>query len=171
MNKSRSQYLQQATGMNQTQVKYCKKITQKIFDYPISETFRLPFDYLDQNDKIKKPMDLGIIIEKLEEGQYQSVEKWKEDMNLVFKNATYLQDPFSYISAELVGIFKRLTEDIPKNELEEWRYKVKKAHAKLVEAAESKPYIVKKSTLQPGNRPAPRPSGRIILRASSSANI
>ena len=168
MNKSRSQFTLSG-NLTQTQVKYMLKITQKIYDFPISLDFREPVNLKDYLEKIKKPMDLGTVLEKIKKGAYPNVEKWREDMNLIWKNALSYNNQTSllwFIASELQIVFKQMSEEIPKNDLEEWRYKVKRAHQKLIKVAEAKPEVEKKPNMQPG---APR-SGtrtRLLLRAPS----
>ena len=165
MNKSKSQFALSG-NLTQTQAKYMTKITQKIFDFPISLDFREPVNIKGYLDKIKKPMDLGTVLDKLQKGMYPNVEKWKDDMNLIWRNAITFnpQDNIiSVIASELQIVFKQMSEDIPKNDLEEWRYKVKRAHQKFVKVAEAKPEVEKKSNTQPrsGTR------ARLLLRAPS----
>ena len=129
--------------LTNVQHKHCKKITNYIYNLPIAEPFQTPITgFPEYFEKIKKPMDLGTVLDKLEKGLYNSVEKWKEDMNQIWKNAM-LFNPDNHIyhimADELLRLFKSFSESIPKNEIEDWHYYVSKTQSKLSKMCESKP--------------------------------
>lgn len=66
-------------------------------------------------------------MEKLNCELYGSVEAWKSDINLIWKNAkTYNQGGVFFIMAEeLENIFKKMSETIPATETDEWYVKLK----------------------------------------------
>jgi hypothetical protein len=66
----------------------CRDITQMIFDHPQSESFREdPTPWVNgYTEVIKSPMWIKRVLEKLDNGQYLTVEKWQSDMNLIWDN-------------------------------------------------------------------------------------
>ena len=152
-------------ALSSTQVKYMLKITNRIKDLPISEDFYIIKDY---SERIKKPMDIKTVLSKLQGNEYTNIEKWKEDMNQIWKNTQQHYTPQTLmflLAQELSNLFKQLAEEIPKNNLEEWRYKVKKQHQKLMKIAEAKPEVEKKQNTSGPGRASSRP--RFLLRAPS----
>lgn len=127
------------SGMNTMQVHYCTKITNKLYNYPISDSFRQPVNpdedgCNDYFDRIKRPMDLGTVLQNLSENKYQSIDQWKNDVNQIWKNAMTYNDPSSpiyIIALDLSETFKKMAESIPKTPTEEWVRKLRKEHAKL----------------------------------------
>lgn len=146
--------------------------------YPIASFFSRPVDpeldgARDYHEKIKKPMDLGTLHQKLLENKYPSVDKWKDEMNLIWKNAmTYNPDvsPIYAIAKELSEVFRRACETIPKNEIDSWTYQVRKTHSKLMRLLESKPDLSRKSINPNKSTSSNRPT-KIVLRQKSQQNI
>ena len=146
-------------------------------DFPISFFFLSPVDperdgVPDYFDKIKKPMDLGKVMTRLEENYYPSVEEWKKDVNLIWKNATTYHPEQSYIyvvAKELFDAFRKLCENIPRTELEVWTCKVRKTHQKLMKLIDAKPDLTKKSNISLGI-PKPRQT-KIFLRQNSTTSV
>ena len=93
----------------------CYKITQKLLDHPISNIFSHRIDeIIDQApgyyDIIKNPMDLGTIMEKVENGMYKNMKEWISDVNLVFSNSILYNTEHSYIAIaahHLEDVFKK----------------------------------------------------------------
>lgn len=164
-------------GLSGVQKNYCIKITKKIMDYPISIFFRKPVDPEKDNapgyyDKIKKPMDLSTVLKHLDENHYTSVERWKDEMNLIWRNAMSYNPEGDYIhmiAKELNYVFQRFCEKIPKTELEAWIFRVGKKHAKLMKLIEAKPDPTKK-LLVPATPPKPPRQTKVLLRQKSSTS-
>jgi hypothetical protein len=154
--------------------RFCLKVTEKIMRLPIASAFCLPVDPQRDNcpdyfDKIKKPMDLSLVHKKLTENQYPSVDRWKEDMNLIWKNATLYNSDRSFlygVAKELNDFLKRKCENIPTTETQLWHYKVGRAHAQLVKLLDAKPDPTKKLILGSSNVPKPARPTKITLRSS-----
>lgn len=133
------------TPLSGVVLSYCKKVTQKIYDTSISEFFREPVDVKSipgYSEKIKHPMDLSTVLKKLNSNQYSSVDKWKEDMNLIWINATNFNGPDTpaYVMAkQLQSIFKGYTEKIPRNEFQAWAFKMSHEQEKLLTLLSQKP--------------------------------
>ena len=162
------------SSMTQIQKNYCIKVTRKIMDYPISVFFLNPVDperdrAPDYFQKIRRPMDLGTVMKKLEGDNYSTVDKWKEEMNLIWKNATTYNNESNYIymiAKELSDIFRKFCENVPKTEIDFWLYKVRKTHTKLMKLIESKPDPTRKLSIQ-SNQPKAQRQTKILLRQKS----
>lgn len=127
------------------QYKHCLKVTNKMSKFPIAVYFLDQVDLKEHPDyltKVRKPMYLGKVLEKLETHQYSTLNDWKNDMNMIWKNAfTYNeQNSLVYLIAEeLQKKFKEFTETIPLSKDEEWVFKMKKIHNKYQRILQAKP--------------------------------
>ncbi|OHT04811.1 Bromodomain containing protein [Tritrichomonas foetus] len=69
----------------------CLKFTTSLISHPLSQLFRKPYKPVDSTDDyfeiVKNPMDLSTIKSKLTKNEYSSLQKWENDMNLIFENA------------------------------------------------------------------------------------
>jgi hypothetical protein len=116
-------------------------------NYSIARFFREPVDpeqdhAEDYYDKIKKPMDLGTVLQNLHDDKYPTVEKWKDDMNLIWKNAmTYngQTSPLYSIAKDLSDIFRQKSEVIPATQTEEWLFALRRRHHKIMQLLEARP--------------------------------
>lgn len=134
------------SSMNSTQANYCTKVTNKLYDYSLSNFFRQPVNPVEDGcedyfERIKRPMDLGTVLQNLKDNKYQSIEQWKNDMNQIWKNAMIYNEPSSpiyIIAQDLSELFKKKVESIPKTPVEEWVMKMRKEHAKLQKLFELK---------------------------------
>jgi hypothetical protein len=161
--------------MTEIQHRFCIKITQKVMGLAIAASFLEPVDpneAIGYLDKIKKPMDLGSVLRKLMENQYSSVDRWKEDMNLIWRNAMTYNAERSILYAlakELNEYFRRKCEHIPRNELEFWIYHVNRTHIKLMKLLEAKPDPTKKAILKQSGVPKSTRPTKILLRQKSQS--
>ena len=81
--------------------------------------------------RIQKPVWLERVVERLQDSYYPSVEKWREDVNQIWKNARKFNGEDSVISAmatELETLFKEWSEEVTASNLEKWVSQMKKAH-------------------------------------------
>lgn len=162
--------------MTSVQRRLCIEITEKIISLPIAGHFSRPVNpeldgAPDYFEIIKKPMDLSLVLKKLNDDQYTTLDKWKEDMNQIWKNAQTYNDhttPIHAIARELSEYFRRRCENIPRNEIELWLSKVNKKHVKLMRILDAKP-DPKKNVLDAKPKSA-RPT-KILLRQKSSTAI
>lgn len=74
------------------QLAKCNDLLKEMMRYPSATWFLEPVDHVKMNIPdypliIKEPMDFRTIKEKLEEGAYETADKFASDMRLVFKNA------------------------------------------------------------------------------------
>jgi hypothetical protein len=163
--------------MTEIQHRFCIRITQKLMSLPIAASFLEPVDpneALGYLDKIKKPMDLGSVFQKLMDNQYGSVDRWKEDVNLIWRNAMTYNAERSILYAlakELNEHFRRKCEHIPRNELEVWIYHVNRTHTKLMRLLDAKPDPTKKAILTPSGVPKSTRPAKILLRQKSQSVI
>jgi hypothetical protein len=114
-------------------------------------------------------MDLNSVMRKLNENQYPSVDRWKEDMNLIWKNAmTYNVEPSAHhsLARELNDLFRRKCENLPRTELELWVHRVNQTHAKLMRLLDARPEE-KRAALSQANIVKPARPTKILLRQKS----
>ncbi|EAX99349.1 Bromodomain containing protein [Trichomonas vaginalis G3] len=146
----------QTATLTQTQTDACLKITREIFDLPIATYFRAPVNTAEfPNYKVKKPMDLGTVIQRLDEQKYKNVDQWRNDMKLIWDNAKDFNSPDSIVHSvalELKQYFERKSDRIPKNEMEAWQFELQACHGKIQEIM--------------ALRPTPRP--KLVLRRNST---
>lgn len=174
MRQSRSS--ERSSSLNTVQQAFCIKITKQITNYSTARFFREPVDPIrdgaeNYNEIIKKPMDLGTVMQNLHDGKYNSIDKWKDDMNLIWKNAcTYnnQMSPLYAIAKDLGEVFKRKTDAIPKSEIEEWSMKMKKSHAKILKLMSCKPDGDLKPSPSASLVPKIGHTPKILLRQRSS---
>ncbi|SPP88913.1 bromodomain-containing protein 3-like [Drosophila guanche] len=102
----------------------CKKIIEDLLDkkhchyaWPFYKPLNAEkLGLTDYHHKIKKPMDLGSIKYKLEDGHYSSVLEFAEDVRLVFSNCFKYFDPdndYVGMAQELRHVFEMLYAQIP----------------------------------------------------------
>ena len=133
-------------AMTKVQLAYITKVTKKINDCQMARYFRQPVDpkldgATDYFDRIKKPMDLGTVLQNLQDNKYTNVEKWREDMNLIWKNAmTYNgpESPLYAIAKDLSEMTRKMTELIPSTPTEEWMIRLRSANEKVIRIMEAK---------------------------------
>jgi hypothetical protein len=157
------------------QAAFCLKITKKMAKYTIARFFREPVDpERDQADdyfeRIKRPMDLGTILQNLQEERYPSVDRWRDDMNLIWRNAMSYNAPGSPLHAiarDLSEIFRQRSEAVPSTQSEEWLLAMREGHQKLMRILGARPEGVSSpSVVAVAPKPAPpaKAATKIILR-------
>jgi hypothetical protein len=125
--------------MTPIQCRWILDITEKIARLPIARSFAEPVNPAEipqYSQTIKHPMWLQLVLERIRGGQYQTVEQWKQEMNLIWRNAKLFNtdDTIYYRMAdELEAIFRRKAEHIPRTETEEWVLKLRKAQSRLAD--------------------------------------
>ena len=129
-------------SFSRIELEFCKSFTDKLMRHPLAVPFLLPVNpntdnAPDYNQRITKPMDLGTIRKKLEQNEYHNSASWKDDVNLVWRNAKdYNQDKketkFIYhIADRLAKKCEKALRVIPKTEAELWTLKMRKINQKL----------------------------------------
>lgn len=106
----------QATPINEKKCKDLLKVLQKLPDAAI---FLRPVDpVLDgcptYYDEILRPMDLGTMSTKLNEGKYATMEDFKDDMELIFSNCRQFNPPGTIPVACAAAVEKTFKKEWPK---------------------------------------------------------
>jgi hypothetical protein len=68
-------------------------------------------------------MDLGTVRHKLQSGKYQSIQQWKDDVELVWDNSYHFngrQSLVSTLAKQLQQMFRDLTEHLTDNPVGDW---------------------------------------------------
>ena len=108
--------------ISQNDKKFAQSIMEKLNQKPISKPFQNPVD--PEKDgcphyffEIKKPMCLKKVNSKLENSQYQDLEQWAADVDLIWKNAMTYNKPDTtlYLMAEDLSIWFRKKVILPNN--------------------------------------------------------
>lgn len=129
-------------SFSRIELEFCKSFTDKLMEHPLAIPFLHPVNPTTDNapdyaTRITKPMDLGTIKKKLEQNEYHNSASWKEDINLVWRNAKdYNGDKretkFIYHAAErLSKKCEKALKTIPKTEAELWTLNMRKISLKL----------------------------------------
>lgn len=123
-------------------------ITDKIFKLPFAEAFRKPVgpEVEGYHAIIEEPMDLGQIIERLEQKSFKTVKDWKAEMTRVFRNSMKFNPEGSelYVFAEyLLGYFNGKSECIPNSNSETEKCLILKVSRKLSSLLDSRPQMTK----------------------------
>jgi hypothetical protein len=72
---------------------------------------------------IHRPMDLGTVRHKLQSGQYQSIQQWKDDVELIWDNSYHFNGRESLVSTlakQLQQMFRDLTEHFTDSPIGDW---------------------------------------------------
>lgn len=96
-------------------IKNCIFVTKNVMEHKLAQPFNLPVDYVTLNipqypEIIKYPMDYGSIMAKLKRGDYETMEDWTVDMQLVLTNAKIFNPtdhPVHQWASQLQGIFDK----------------------------------------------------------------
>ncbi|ORZ01312.1 Bromodomain-containing protein [Syncephalastrum racemosum] len=99
-------------------LQFCKKTLDQLYKLPCGLPFRVPVDPValgipDYFDFVKHPMDLGTMRRKLSSNQYQTVDDFTADFNLMIQNCRLYNnptDPVVMSANELEAIFNRKLE-------------------------------------------------------------
>ena len=149
--------------MNQIELHYIKEKTQKLYDHPLAVLYLQPVDPEKDNapdylEIISKPMDLGTVMKKLDEGKYKSSKDWFADVNLVFQNSKrYINDSKTIIWNAADILQKKALSyymHVPKTESDVWTntvYKISHKIEKLISSA-PKDSIVHNNQFQKNNQ-------------------
>lgn len=106
----------------------CLEIIDELFSHPISEVFQEPVDPIadevpDYLDIIQNPSDLSTVRNKLLTDQYQTLQDFKDDVNLIWDNAIAYNGRSSlpaYIAIELSRIFRRRFSVLEEPSADQW---------------------------------------------------
>lgn len=94
-----------STGLGKTLNDIWKKIsqkdTQKIFAYPVTEDIAPGYFNV-----VKHPMDLSTIKAKIHDDEYQTLQQFRDDMNLMFTNCLTYNPNTSYVYQQGESLFQ-----------------------------------------------------------------
>lgn len=119
----------------------CLKLIDDLKKYSISSMFASPVDperesCSDYFQKITNPMDLGTLRVNIINNKYESIDDFKRDVNLVWKNTyTYngKKSLISHMAEHLEKIFRRNSEFLTGDEIEDWKNKCIKLQSAISE--------------------------------------
>lgn len=134
-------------ALTEYQKQRCLKVMDSIQNHNISRMFMQPVnpitdDCPDYFTKIKHPMDLSTSRKKLEEGQYENVEQWKKDIDLIWDNAITYNGPqalISLLARELQDLFKDLACNISSDLSLDWNNQFEKLKGEFNQIVKSIP--------------------------------
>lgn len=134
-------------SLSPTRTRQLLKIMNELLSYRISLMFSEPVDperdgCPDYLDKIKHPMDLGTIVNKLNDGAYHTVAEWRNDVHQVWENAyTYNRrnSLVGILAQQLDSFFQKLTEFVTEDEKADWMNKMYDLRNKLNAARQAPP--------------------------------
>lgn len=97
----------------------CQDLLKGLMTHHHGWVFNVPVDPVelglpDYFELIKKPMDLGSIQKKLENGGYHSLEEFKADVNLTFDNATSYNEEGSVVYNMATELKMKFVADLKK---------------------------------------------------------
>lgn len=112
----------------------CLSILDKLTSYHISFMFLTPVNperdqCPDYFQKIKHPMDLQTVRQKLESNEYATVSQFKDDVKLIWDNAILYNGKKSLITLlakQMQIIFKEISEFLTNNEISDWANELEK---------------------------------------------
>lgn len=114
--------------MNPTVKKHCLKIMDELIAREIADIFVEPVDPVldgcpDYFDVILNPMDLTTCKTKLEKNKYETLQEWKDDVNLIWSNAILFNGSESIIgiiAQELQDVFNEYTKFFTESPSDDW---------------------------------------------------
>jgi hypothetical protein len=117
----------------------CLEITEKLINFPICAPFVEMVDpdrdgAPDYFDVISEPMALAEIKRKLANNEYESVQAWEHDVNLIWANAkTYNGEDtlFTHMAMEASLWFNHKMKRFPSTQEEDWTGKIQRTAKKL----------------------------------------
>jgi hypothetical protein len=113
------------------------KILAALKTHPCAAIFLKAVDpdhYPDYYQKIRDPIDLSLIQERLEKRRYQSLKSWERDMRLIHENTVKYfgkNSPQTALSGHLMHLFEKEFERCTEDELGRWS-KLWSAHTNRV---------------------------------------
>lgn len=116
------------SGITSEQIAKMKDIMSKVQSRAISQMFSHPVDPVADNcpdypEIVKTPMDLGTINQKIDENKYNSVNEWKNDVDLVWNNSLAYNknnQTLVMITTELQDLFNELSMFISDDPYGDW---------------------------------------------------
>ncbi|KAH0788785.1 Bromodomain containing protein [Histomonas meleagridis] len=122
----------------------------------------------DYFDVIKNPMDLGTAMKKLQSDEYQTVEQWKDDINLIWTNTITYNTPKALISTlakTLQNYFKEETATFSSDSENDWNTEFENLKAQVLNLIKTGPKVVQQKQTkksQPSNSQPKPPIPRSV---------
>lgn len=150
----------------------CLKIIDEIMRHPISEVFHQPVDPVadevpDYLEIVRTPSDLSTVRKRLTTDQYQGLDEFKRDVNLIWDNAILYngrQSLPAYIADELSRIFRRQMYTLEELTPEQWTADYLKARATMAKLFRTPPASIASAVQAQGDSncsPPPQPSWKV----------
>ena len=107
---------------------FCLKLLNEISEHPISSIFKDPVDPINDDltdyfDFVKNPSDLSTVRKRLLNKEYNSIQEFKRDMNLIWENAIAYNGRQSSVAScaeELSKIFQKRIVEIEEIPIDQW---------------------------------------------------
>lgn len=130
----------------------CFSILDELEKHPISKMFAEPVDpIIDEApnyfDIVKSPMDFSTVRNKLNSEKYQTIQDFKNDVQLIFSNAALYNgksSPVGVVAAELSQQFKELSKSLTDNPDSCWYNKLIQLKRSLINHVQQHPSNVQK---------------------------
>ena len=125
--------------MEHSRLEQAKKLTNKMLEDNAFMLFHYPVEIEGYTDIIKEPMDLTTIKNKMDNGMYRTLDRWKDDVEKIFQNArkyNAADDMILSYTAECQRIFKKELKKIdPANINDEIREQLSKLSKLITNSA------------------------------------
>ena len=115
---------QVSSTSNKSSISTMQNILNNLKELKFAEPFLEPVDWkawglIDYPEVIKKPMDLGTISQKVNEGEYDSIDSFIQDIQLVIDNCTTYNDKKAEVYKQAIKLQRALDREISKLKTEE----------------------------------------------------
>ena len=135
------------TKLSKFQQAKCLEITEKLMAWPICSPFIEMVDperdgAPDYFDYIKEPMALRKVQKKLNANEYDTIQAWEHDVNLIWSNAKLYNGEdtlFTHMAMEAALWFKEKMKRFPSTQEEDWTGKIQRTTKKLLEVLSHPP--------------------------------
>ncbi|KAK8852461.1 hypothetical protein M9Y10_017437 [Tritrichomonas musculus] len=137
--------------MDKREISYCIKILENLIDKPCAKPFVNPIDDKEEGcelyyKRIKSPIFLSTIQEKLLTNEYSSLDDIKHDISVIIKNTERFFGKNNYQSSmahEMEKQFSRLIEKEEYNDQKVWITKIAELQERVENIIQNAPPIVK----------------------------
>ncbi|EAY19180.1 Bromodomain containing protein [Trichomonas vaginalis G3] len=128
-------------------VDHAVKIMNRLSEKQTSILFSRPVDPQEDDcpdyyKKIKKPMDLGTVRQKIDSGRYKTVHEWRADMELIFSNSLKYNVHSPYLIAitkDLRERFRELSNELSDFPETDWFTRLNRLETELHELIQNPP--------------------------------
>lgn len=137
-----------SSSLSPEQTKSILEILDELMLHPIAQIFNIKVDpeldeVPDYFEKVKNPMDLGTVKSKIEDGNYNSLEEVKSDVNQIWENAEIYHGRPSlevFMADRLKKIFdKKFSTSVETKSHEEWANEYSKCQMVISQLFRSQP--------------------------------